>query len=119
MIAQVKISDKLSINCEGETVHDLFSQISQVQETFEDTRCRCCNQTNIKYVHRIVEDNDFYEIQCQNSKCRAKLVFGTSKAEKKLYPKRFETDGKGKAVKDSDGKAVVKGQWGWHIWKPE
>lgn len=97
---------------------EVFKKLAEIQDTFEDDKCGKCGSDNLKYSVRTVEDNEFYELRCK--KCKAKLSFGTSKAEpNKLYPKRFLTDNKGKAIKGEDGKSVIKGNWGWVKWNPE
>ncbi len=117
MQVQVKAGNLVGI-CEGANAHDLFKQISLFQETFEDSKCGLCGSENLQYTHRVVEANDFYELVCKEKTCRAKLRFGTSKEDKKMYPKRFKTDNKGKAVKDEQNKGVPlgKNKNGWVKW---
>ena len=106
----VQQNGKLSAECMGESDHEVFKQISKFQEMFQDNKCGLCSSENLQYVVRAVEDNEFYELRCKV--CYAKLTFGTSKADKKLYPKRFATDDKGKALKDKDGKGIKLGKNG-------
>lgn len=107
----------LSCSAEG-TGAEVFKQLSEFGETFQDSVCGACGSENIDYVVRKVEDNEFYEMVCRNNKCRAKLAFGHSKADSKLYPKRVVTDNKGKAVKDDNGKAKWLDNGGWTIYNP-
>ncbi len=118
MKATVKVTDRLSIEVEAETTKTLFRGISDAQSTFEDTKCGACGGTEIAYVHRQVDDNEFYEVHCKNTKCRAKLQYGHKKDGKTMYPKRYETDGKGKA-KVENGKTVYLPNNGWTIYKPD
>lgn len=108
----------LSCVAEG-TGAEVFKQLSEFSETFQDSCCGACKSENIDYVVRKVEDNEFYEMVCRNSQCRAKLSFGHSKADSKLYPKRVVTDNKGKAVKDVNGKAQYLPNNGWTVYRPE
>lgn len=109
-----------NLQCVAEgTPAEVFKQIAEFSETFQDSVCGACGNGDIDYVVRKVEDNEFYEIQCRNLNCRAKLSYGHGKTDNKLYPKRAETDKKGKVVKDDNGK----GKWllnkGWNIYRPE
>ncbi len=119
MEAIVKISQNVSIRVTGETAKAVFEGISDCQATFEDSVCGCCGSDDIRYVVREVEDNKFYEIHCQKLGCRAKVVYGHSKDGKKMYPKRYEVDGKGKAKKDASGKSVYLPNKGWTKYVPE
>jgi hypothetical protein len=123
MKVERKINDKTIVHAEGETAHECFEQIAAAHETFEDTKCACCQQDNLKFVVRVDDEgNKYYELHCQNSKCRAKLTFGTRKKTKQLYPRRNETyrEGKDKGMvkRDANGKAIPLGKWGWTIYKP-
>mgnify|MGYP007073376906 FL=1 len=94
---------KFVVELEGKSQTDIFQQIASFQEVFEaDEHCGRCNSEKhkVRFVVRTVEDNDFYELQCQNPACRAKLAFGVNKKGGTLFPKRFE-----------DGK--IKGKNGW------
>lgn len=91
--------------------------MSEFAATFQDTNCGACNSSDIDYVVRKVEGNSFYEMQCNNKNCRARLSFGHSKAENKMYPKRVETDNKGKALRDAEGKVTYLENNGWTVYK--
>src|SRR5687768_9405163 len=111
MQVQVKHGNLVGV-CEGSTPHEVFKQIAEFQETFEDSVCGLCGNGNLKYVHRNVDANDFYELICLDPKCKGKLRFGTSKEDKKMYPKRFVTDNKGKTIKDEKGFGIKLGKKG-------
>lgn len=113
MKATIKVTPNLSIDVEADSAKAVFEGISDAQATFEDSECGACKGKDIKYVVREVEDNKFYEIHCMNYKCRAKICYGHSKDGKKMYPKRYEVDGKGKAKKDKDGKSIYLPNNGW------
>lgn len=110
MKAEYKVGN-LVVVAEGETPEAVFRELAQLQGVFEDSTCRKCDSSDLQYVVRKVEDDEFFELRCK--KCGAKLTFGISKADKSLYPKRYVTDSKGKAVKDEEGKSIVRGKWGW------
>lgn len=106
-----KINDKVTLHAEGDLVQDIIKQISACEDVFEDTVCGACGSDDIRFVHRVVDENEFFERKCM--KCFAKITFGTSKKDKKLYPRRYEIDAKGKAVRDKDGRAKHIGKNGW------
>lgn len=110
MKAEFKVGN-LTLVAEGTTPESIFRELATLQAVFEDASCRKCNKTNLQYVVRKVEDDEFFELRCKD--CGAKLTFGVSKADKQLYPKRYMTDSKGKAVKDENDKPIVRGKWGW------
>lgn len=122
MKAIVKVTDNLSVECESESVDELFKQISLTQGTFEDSQCGACKGKNIRFVVREAEGFEFYEMHCKNNDCRARLSFGHSKEDKKLYAKRCETEttgkNKGKAKKDANGKTLYLPNNGWTKYVP-
>lgn len=98
---------RLAAEIEGKSQKDLFHQISAFQEVFEETKCGACGGEELRFVVRNVEDNDFYELHCLNSQCRARLAFGQHKKGDSLFPSR----------KDKEGKWLPKN--GWTKWNPE
>lgn len=118
MKVEIKVSPNLTVHAEGKTSADVFKQIAAAQEIFEDHVCGLCGSDNLRYVVRKIEDNEFYELRCMA--CRAKLAFGHSKKDDKMYPKRYQTDAKGKALKDTNGKGIPLGtkKNGWVKYNP-
>jgi hypothetical protein len=109
-----------NLKCVAEgTAAEIIKQFSDFTETFQDYTCGACGSENVDYQVRKVEDNEFYEQVCRNPKCRARLSFGHSKKDSKVYPKRVVTDNKGKAIKDDNGKAQWLENNGWLIYKGE
>ena len=93
---------RLTVEVEGETQKNIFDELAKFQEVFEHSTCGKCSSTDVRFVVRNVGDNDFYEIHCQNSKCRARLAFGQHKSkEGTLFPRR----------KDSEGSWLPNGGW--------
>ena len=90
MKAKLKVSNNCIIEAEGNTQTDVFQQLSSMQEVFSEHECGCCKSSNIRFVARQNDDEDwFYEMKCQNNPCFAVLQFGTRKKPKgHLYPKR-------------------------------
>lgn len=78
---------RISTEFEGDQV-DIFGQLAEFQEIFEETNCGKCDSESIRYVVRNVEDNSYHELHCKD--CRAKLAFGQHKKQTKktLFPKR-------------------------------
>lgn len=96
-------SGRLTFELDG-GAPEIFAGIAEVQEIFEaDTSCGCCNQPNIRFRVRTVDDNHFYELVCLD--CRAVLSFGQTKRGNHLFAKRKEGD-----------------RWlenrGWKVWQP-
>lgn len=119
MKALIPLNNGITVEVDGDTSQDCFRQVAAFQETFNDTKCGLCDSTNLLYVVRKVEDNEFFELRCID--CYAKLTFGSAKNTKALYPKRYVTDAKGKAIRDDKGKAVPLGKKenGWIKWNPK
>lgn len=94
MKVQIKVSPKVFIEATGDTHTAIFENAAELQEVFGTyDKCRKCNGTDLRFVVR--EDskqNKYYELHCQNFKCRARLAFGQSKVGHKLYPKRKENE---------------------------
>lgn len=91
----------IEFEIEGSGEKELFKEIGKVQETFGNKACGACKGTDLRYVVRAVDDNEYYEIHCQNIACRAKLAYGQHKKGGTLFPKR----------KDSDDKYLPNGGW--------
>lgn len=111
MKATVWVNKNLSVEVSGESDKELFSQIAKAQALFEDSVCGHCGSENIRFVVRQVEgDNEYYELHCKE--CGHKLVYGHAKSGY-MYPKRYETNKKGIAVKDESGKPKFLPHKGW------
>lgn len=109
-----------NLECLAEgTAAEIMKQFSDFCETFQDSECGACGSTYVDYQVRKVEDNEFYEQVCRNPKCRAKLAYGHSKKDNKMYPKRVVTDNKGKAIKDDNGKVQWLENNGWTVYRGE
>lgn len=108
---------RLSVGIEGEKPQDVFENLAKFQEVFEESACGKCGCDNLRFIVREIDDNKFYELQCTNNSCRAKLTFGKNKDGSGMYPKRCKvhTTGKnkGKAVKDENGKTEWLPNNGW------
>lgn len=102
MKAHLLVNPKLRFEVEAKDQKDMFGQLAEIEEIFSEGKCRKCGKTNIKFIKRTIEDNDYYELQCKD--CYAKLAFGAHKKGNTLFPKR----------KDADGNWLPNG--GWTIW---
>jgi hypothetical protein len=98
---------RLAVEIQADTQKDLFQQISSFQEVFDETACGACQNTDLRFVVRNVDDNDFFELHCLNTSCRHRLAFGQHKKGGSLFPSR----------KDKDGKWLPKN--GWTKWNPD
>ena len=100
-----KASDKLTFEVEGSGQKEVFKELAIIQEIFGEEKCGLCESTNLKFVVRSVEGNDYYELRC--SECGAVLSFGQHKKGGTLFPKR----------KDDDNKYLPNN--GWYKWNKE
>ena len=87
-------SGRITFEIEGETPKDLFKKVAGLQEVFEaETTCGCCEGKDIRFQVRTVEDNDYFELVCQDINCRARFQFGQNKKGGGLFPKRRDESG--------------------------
>ncbi|NBX98110.1 hypothetical protein EB118_22125 [bacterium] len=86
-----KVNDKLTFELEGEGQKEIFKELSTIQEIFSEEQCGLCGSTNIRFVVRNVDGNDYYELRCLD--CGAVLAFGQHKKGGTLFPKRKDDDG--------------------------
>lgn len=100
-----KATDKLEFEVEGTGQKEIFKELATIQEIFGEEKCGACGHDSIKFVVRNVEDNDYYELRCNN--CKHVLGFGQHKKGGTLFPKR----------KDDQGNYLPNN--GWHKWEPQ
>lgn len=100
-------SGRLLFKVEGSSTKELFAQIAAIQDVFDiETVCGCCGKDNIRYRHRMFDDNEFFELVCDD--CRGTLAFGQRKGKDgQLFPRR----------KDKNDRWLDKN--GWSVYKPE
>ena len=91
MKAKYKVGDKLEFELDGAGQKELFKEIANIQEIFGEVKCGVCGSENIKFVVRVVDDNEYYELRCMD--CGAVLGFGQHKKGGTLFPKRKDGDG--------------------------
>jgi hypothetical protein len=92
MKAQYTSGNGLVFDLEAEAARDVFSQVASIQELFEaEQECGMCKSREIRFSHRIVDDNSYYELVCRG--CRAHFRFGQKKKGGELFPKRKDEDG--------------------------
>jgi hypothetical protein len=97
-------SGRMMFKVEGQSPKQLFHAIAELQSVFEaDTKCGCCESMNLRVSVRNIEDNDYYELLCED--CNASLSFGQKRSGNTLFPKR----------KDSDGTLLP--NRGWKVWR--
>lgn len=79
------------VTTEVATAKEIFEKVGYYAELFTDNECGLCHSTNIVPRKRKAGDSDeydYYEMQCLNPECRARLSFGQSKDKVSLFPKR-------------------------------
>jgi hypothetical protein len=104
MKAKYKVGDKLEFELDGAGQKELFKEIANIQEIFGEAKCGVCGSENIRFVVRVVDDNEYYELRCMD--CGAVLGFGQHKKGGTLFPKR----------KDAEGNWLE--NRGWYKYKP-
>jgi len=92
MKCEFKAGD-LTFSVEGDSPKTLMEQLSTAQEVFSQKMCGVCKNPDLRYMVREVDGNNFYEVVCQDLKCRAKFQFGQHKKGDTLFPKRKDTEG--------------------------
>jgi hypothetical protein len=97
-----KANDRLTFEIDGEGEKEIFRELAAIQEIFGETKCGMCGSTNLRFVSRIVDDNEYFELRCKD--CGAVLAFGQHKKGGTLFPKR----------KDKEGNRLPNN--GWHKW---
>lgn len=86
-----KVNDRLVFEIEGAGQKEIFKELAIIQEIFGESHCGLCDKSNLKFIVRNVEGNDYYELRC--SDCGATLAFGQHKKGGTLFPKRKDDDG--------------------------
>jgi len=81
-----RVSENLEFEIEGEGQKQIFKELATVQEIFGESCCGACKSSDLRFVVRNVEDNDYYELRC--NKCGSVLSYGQHKKGGTLFPKR-------------------------------
>jgi hypothetical protein len=105
MKVKYAVNNKLQFELEGSGQKEVFKELALIQEIFGEEACGLCKSTNIKYIVRNVDGNDYYELRCVD--CGGILSFGQHKKGGTLFPKR----------KDDEGAYLP--NKGWHKWNKE
>lgn len=84
---------RISVAFEGEGQKQVWAQLANFQEIFEEQMCGKCGSENVRFVVRNVDDNDFYEMRCMERSCNSRLAFGATKKGDGLFPKRKDEAG--------------------------
>jgi len=98
------VNNKLQFELEASGQKELFKELALIQEIFGEEKCGLCSKNNLRFIVRNVDDNDYYELRCND--CGGILSFGQHKKGGTLFPKR----------KDGDNYMPNKG---WHKWTPD
>jgi len=86
-----KANDKLTFELEGSGQKEIFKELALIQEIFSEEKCALCKSSNLKFIVRNVDGNDYYELRCAD--CGAILAFGQHKKGGTLFPKRKDDNG--------------------------
>jgi hypothetical protein len=91
MKANYKVNDNLEFQVEAEGQKQMFKELSSIQEIFGEANCGSCGGTDLRFVVRNVDDNDYFELRCK--KCNSVLQYGQHKKGGTLFPKRKDDNG--------------------------
>lgn len=84
--------NRITFEVEGIDQKAVFKQIALVQEVFDaESECGCCQSKAIRLRVRMADDNEYYEIVCEE--CHARFQFGQAKKGGTLFPKRRDESG--------------------------
>lgn len=100
-----KLNSNVEVEVEGDGQKDLFKELASVEEIFGEDKCGMCGKSDIRFIVRNVDSNDYYELKCLN--CYATLSFGQHKKGGTLFPKR----------KGEDNEYLPNN--GWYKWQPK
>ena len=84
-----KFNENVTVQLEVGDPKEAFETLSNYAEILTHDKCGKCKSGNIKPQVRVVDDNKFYELVCQD--CGGTLAFGSHKKGNTLFPKRSET----------------------------
>lgn len=108
-VSHKSINGRVEITAQGATHKSVFQELANMQEVFEEPCCKVCGNEDIRFVvrHVMVEKKkyEYYELHCNDFKCKARLAFGQNLEGGSLFPKR----------KDEDGNYLQNG--GWSKWE--
>ena len=109
MIVRYKSPDgrmEIEVECLG--LKEMFVNLVPIQELLlEHFTCGKCQSTNVRFSHRVWEENDYYTLKCMD--CKAELKMGQRKDGTGLWPKAEGPDG-GWSIYErgsSDGEAPI------------
>ncbi len=90
----MKIQVNISIDASGKKPKELMKQIGDITSVFSlGDKCGACGGTDVAPAVRQAKGYEFYEFNCLNQKCRARLSLGQTKEGGTLFPKRKDRDG--------------------------
>ena len=104
------------IEIEAEKMIDLFEGLTHIEDVFGNDECQLCKSKDVRFAVRKNKDEDkFYEVQCQNSKCRAKLALSVNKGkEGTMYAVKKLNGSTGLPAKVDDEGPFDWSTKGWH-----
>lgn len=84
-------SGNLSCEFEADSPRELFVQLATFQEVFDEGSCGKCDSTELRFIVRDNNGNQYYELKCLD--CGAKLAYGLNRKGGGLFPKRKSASG--------------------------
>ena len=95
---QVKVTHSTIITVEGETRKEIVHELGLLSDIFCNKLCGKCGGASLKFVSRKdAEENWYYEITCEDPKCRYVLpIHQNKKPVGGMYVERGKKDENGK-----------------------
>ena len=79
------------VEVEAPDAKEAVKELSSYIDFFGESTCGLCQSTDVVPRHRVAQGYDFYEMVCRA--CGAKLSFGQTREDNKLFPKRKDNQG--------------------------
>ena len=102
--------DRMEIEVECSGLKEMFVKLGPIQELLlEHFTCGKCQSTNIRFNHRVWDDNDYFTLRCMD--CTAELKMGQRKDGSGMWPKADGPDS-GWSIYERTTQSSTQPQWG-------
>lgn len=91
-VEYVSANKRLKVSFQGSSQKEIFKQIAEFQDIFEEDTCGHCKSGNTRFGAREIDGNWYYERVCKD--CSYRLRYGQHKSNGTLFPKRKDDNDK-------------------------
>lgn len=85
---------RVRFEAEASTPKEMWKKLALVQSIFDaDAACGVCGNKEIRFSHRSPKGFEYFELECGDPKCGARLGFGQHKVGGTLFAKRKDESG--------------------------